>query len=363
MKSFGQFLKESDELLLKPDLFPILLSTSIGAARLPKLISDINAALTTGKIENAKFVGMKQNLSTILDRIRFNHNPQPHWLDEILKWAYLNDIDFMQANHAAGKIGLTQKILRKEPDNEKAKKFIEYALEVSTIHHAMEDVKKLAVKRTAAAPEDPKQKYIAPMAAKEAGRKVIAVLTELTDEIKIEYIKQVFENSKHVVTEFFELRDDSKKMTIFSRQNPQIQMFRYRVYDLDRKGDPIGMQAGWEQYLQNEADKAGQFMQDEFLAKNAKKLAKIVELKDNLQACTIIGQPHVMGRGIGGEIAFTFTDHSSFIVRNAVKWNTSSSGKFFNQFPTTFHDVVLPDGKAMPQPSEQRMIEVFAVTH
>lgn len=271
-------------------------------------------------------------------------------------------MDFFQPNHAAGKLKLTQKILKNDPNNEHAKKYVEYVMEVVTLHAALEKVKALSVKRQPAPVVDPRKQYIAPMASKDAGRKVIAVLTELTEQIKVEYIKLVYDRIADILQKYFSLKDDPKGLREFSRYNPEINRWSWYVFEKKPNGDPVAFLSGWEKYVQKEADTAGEFMQQQFLFKNAKKLAKIVELKDNLLDCKIIGRAHVMQQGIGGEIAFTFTDGSKFVVRNSVKDNRSSAGKWFSQFPTTFHNVIMPDGKPMGSPSEQRMIEVFAVT-
>jgi hypothetical protein len=66
------------------------------------------------------------------------------------------------------------------------------------------------------------------------------------------------------------------------------------------------------------------------------------------------------GADYGGEIAFTFKDGSSFVVRNKTVFKFSQLGTPFEQYPTTFHKVILPNGKSMSQPSEKRMVEVFA---
>lgn len=360
MKSFAQFIKE-DLSPLSVSQFPILASTAPGAKRLEKIILTINGALADGSIPNPRYNDLKFDVNRMIDDIRFDRHNSQHWLSDVLSWAYKADVDFFQPNHAAGKLKLTQKILKNEPGNEQAKKYVEYVMEVATLHAAMEKVKTLAVKRQPLPVEDPRKQYVAPMASKAAGKKVIDTLTELTNQIKVEYVKMVHDRLVKTIEKYFSLRNDRKALYDFRRYNPEIATMEWHVFEKTPQGDPTAMKDGWEKYVNKEAEEMGQFMQDQFLFKNAKKLAKIVELKDNLADCKIIGRAHVMSQGIGGEIAFTFTDGSKFMVKNSVKDNRSSAGKWFSQFPTTFHDVYLPNGKAMSTPSEQRMIEVFAV--
>lgn len=99
-------------------------------------------------------------------------------------------------------------------------------------------------------------------------------------------------------------------------------------------------------------------VRENFVAKNGMKLSLIVKAKGNLKQAKVLHMNS--GADYGGEIAFTFKDGSSFIVRNKTVFKYSSLGRPFEQYPTTFHNVVLPDGKAMSQPSEKRMVEVFA---
>jgi hypothetical protein len=122
-----------------------------------------------------------------------------------------------------------------------------------------------------------------------------------------------------------------------------------------------GLKTGYKQSLRAMGKRDATEMQASFLAKNTRKLAKIIELKNNLQ-----GEPKILharaGRGVfEGEIQFTFTDGSKFNVRNKIVVKTSVHGRQFLQFPTTFHDAKLANGKFTPgQPSEKEMIEVFA---
>jgi hypothetical protein len=102
-------------------------------------------------------------------------------------------------------------------------------------------------------------------------------------------------------------------------------------------------------------------IRDQFLYKNGGKLGAIVNMKDRagvkLQGAEIL---RVSGGVYEGDIRFTFSDGSSFTVRNQTVGKANAQGTFFYQFPTTFHDVVLPDGSLMREPSEERMQKVFA---
>jgi len=95
-----------------------------------------------------------------------------------------------------------------------------------------------------------------------------------------------------------------------------------------------------------------------FVDKNTFRISEISRLKGMVPDAEILSvEP---GPTFNSRMRFSFSDGSSFELRNKTVWKTSPLGVFFAQFPTTFHDVVLPDGKRMSQPSEARMIDVFA---
>ena len=110
------------------------------------------------------------------------------------------------------------------------------------------------------------------------------------------------------------------------------------------------------------AVKDADFIQRLFLYRNVRKLATIVERKGNLK-----GRPKILSSGIatGGYgfnvgMCFEFDDGSEFTVRCKVIYKPSIHEKAVTLYPITFHHVKLPDGTQMLNPSEERMIEVFA---
>lgn len=100
-------------------------------------------------------------------------------------------------------------------------------------------------------------------------------------------------------------------------------------------------------------------LRDQFVHKNGTKLSHIARKKGNLASGKTTEIFH--GEDFGGEMQFSFEDGSKFTVRNKTVFKISPLGRPFEQFPTTFHDVVMPDGSRMSSPSEQRMLDVFGV--
>ena len=77
----------------------------------------------------------------------------------------------------------------------------------------------------------------------------------------------------------------------------------------------------------------------------------------------------VGGRGIGVNVdgnhnrntmSFEFEDGSRFTVQNSIVLSYSVYGKPFYRYPTTFHNVILPNGDKLRNPSEAKIKKEFA---
>lgn len=116
--------------------------------------------------------------------------------------------------------------------------------------------------------------------------------------------------------------------------------------------------SGWKTIAKERAESQAVEIRDAFVGKNTFKLGRIVNSKGDLKEGKVLSINS--GADYGGELMFTFNDGTSFTVRNKTVIKQNMHGTVFAQYPTTFHDVVLPDGSKMSSPSEKRMVEVFA---
>jgi len=96
-----------------------------------------------------------------------------------------------------------------------------------------------------------------------------------------------------------------------------------------------------------------------FLTKNVQKIAAIVELKGSENAEITLKQASVEGRVLVTAMDFSFADGSSFEARNNIVYQTSGHGTPYVRYPTTFHNVIMPNGEPMKSPSEEEMKTVF----
>jgi hypothetical protein len=135
--------------------------------------------------------------------------------------------------------------------------------------------------------------------------------------------------------------------------------------------DPGGTEAtwtlksDWRKLILDRVTAIANRMQTFFAEKNTDKLSLILEIKDNLNGKPTILNVHAGLGVIEGNVKFSFEDGSFFTVRNKVveKSTTDWYGNWtpFYQFPTTFHQVSLPNGKLTAMYSEEQMVTDFAM--
>jgi hypothetical protein len=121
----------------------------------------------------------------------------------------------------------------------------------------------------------------------------------------------------------------------------------------------VSFAQGYTNTYRAAAQRNAKQIRDGFVSKNSDRISRIVQSKGNLKGAKVLSMNS--GADYGGEIRFDFFDGSSFVVRNKTVAKVSQLGKWFYQYPTTFHRVIMPDGTSMKKPSEKRMNEVFAV--
>ena len=126
-------------------------------------------------------------------------------------------------------------------------------------------------------------------------------------------------------------------------------MVRRDVYDrITNSAHVIDKRAG------ENADEVCRF----FVSKNVRKLDSIVEAKGNFTGIDIVSKS-LNPSGMEGRLRLRFDDGTSFEARSSVVMVWSASGKPFQRFPLTFHNVVMPDQTIMARPSEERMNTLF----
>ena len=188
-------------------------------------------------------------------------------------------------------------------------------------------------------------------------KKVIDLLSDTSKEIRGKIFSTQLKFLEKIVDIFNEKKDannnDYKK--IF-KNNPFAAQVIMRVFDHRANKLDDEYKATLEKMAQSTADE----IVDNFVYKNTGKIAYVVFTKNNLKSVTL-SNIKIDSGVVECNLNCHFKDGSSFIATTSVVLSYSKFGKPFYRFPTTFHEVMLPDGSRLAGPSEQKMEEVFAI--
>jgi hypothetical protein len=341
--------------------FP-LIAAAVATARAgyqQKSLSNVLEVLNTytDSIPNPVYKDAKSALNTAVDVVT-NFDGL---YGEAFRAAYrYNDVDlnFMYAAHAAGKIKLAKK---KKFDI--APIWFDVCAEIVTLHEALEALKSKVVKRAVRSDEERADDYVPPMPTTAAAKLVEDILKALTDGLTADYATYLH-NSFVTDVEIYRPKTRAERMQMHYMPGFTETILMPLVGDNwdSFNGVYTTLKSDYKAILLKKAQSDADFAQRMFLYKNVLKLATIIERKDNFSKYTIL-EGRINSAGFQGEIVFEFADGSKFNVRNKVVAKYSVHNRPFFQFPTTFHFAVLPNGTIMKgQPSEEEMIEIFAVT-
>jgi hypothetical protein len=96
---------------------------------------------------------------------------------------------------------------------------------------------------------------------------------------------------------------------------------------------------------------------------SAKEAVESFVLKMKMKLSVIVGSKgigvDVSGNSNRNTISFEFEDKSRFTVQNSIVLSYSVYGKPFYRYPTTFHNVILPNGDKLRNPSESKIKKEF----
>lgn len=365
--------------------------------KIERVVERLNKYGPDGTLSNAAYKELNDYASRLVDYSYFGviRNISPESMDKVRQnWAAYNDLDEFHTStlvHVEGKLKKAEAAVSKYKDDPIWQEFLKSVIakmkEFLPIAQGVVALKSRIVKRQPKEKETAetlKAKYVAPMASKEAGKIIVDALSELGEKMRVAYEKDLFERFMARAKEFAVLeaqqQSDSRNKyadllsfhEVWDRTPEYVTVKNFRGKEEKVRWYHHKMSTNASDILQKIAAQAAQDMKDQFVVKNAKKLDSIVDRKSHKS--TLTGPPtpvknlKVEQGALTGEMEFKFDDKSTFVVRNKVvygtRWNAGygRSNNFIHyvQFPTTFHDVKLPDGSAMGQPSEERMNNVFA---
>ena len=268
-----------------------------------------------------------------------------------------------QVQTSPGKLKKLQKLAGQHPVVDAAIKVFEeivpIALEIKELKGKIVKKKREAREKEATAAE----KRRAMMGSNDVER-VRSALKHITEDVREELYKSNLYWLTRVVTKWQEQYDPKNRQTTpweFYRNSPFNRTLVSRV--TERKGyahdAPHELKDDWKSHIEKEAKTITQSMIDGFVEKNTNKLAPILSTKNNLKELRVVDSDTSTGT-IEGTLKLSFEDESSFVVTSKVVWSYSKNGRPFSRYPTTFHNVVFPDGTKMRgRASEERMNTEF----
>jgi hypothetical protein len=351
---------------LSPDQFPILFADlkERRAASFAKAIEEINKGLEAKAIANPVFKESKETVSRIVYDAykayvsgpfiyggKFQDQPQDV---QDLESSFLI-MGLHECKSATKKVRASNAT---GPAVDAMKAFFD---EVEPLNHAFDALKPLIVKRQILSPEEreAKERYIPPMSTPGAMESMQQVLQNVTEK-KYEELVEVFCNQFEKNIARYQQADEAGRREL--TRNPYARAGVYEASEsTSYRSKEYTLKPDYKQILRGMAEREAKLIQDSFVFKNLKKLCSIVEKKGDFDRVEEVGSS-VSLSGLEGTIRVHFKDGAHFTANNSVVWSTSVYGKEFRRFPLTFHNVILAGGERMPQPSEERMNTVFAVS-
>ena len=145
------------------------------------------------------------------------------------------------------------------------------------------------------------------------------------------------------------------------------------TYDLYKSNDNYHLNKILSNFLDSEYGPNGHYVYslkkdyksivDKMAKQSAKDAVEGFVLKMKMKLSVIVGSRgigvDVSGNSNRNTISFEVEDKSRFTVQNSIVLSYSVYGKPFYRYPTTFHNVILPGGKKLSNPSEAKIKKEF----
>lgn len=201
-----------------------------------------------------------------------------------------------------------------------------------------------------------KEAYQQKLVSHDNVQKVIALLREKTEPM-IPQITQTYVDSYEGMVAKFQ----AEGITTYREFREYAERRPYSAYLLQQllkqQQGKLLLVPEYKQKIKKLAEQVAKSMVEEFINKSTGKLAYILNQKEltNLS----VGDIRYDIRSIETWIKAEFEDGSSFRMDLSVVGAYSFHGKPFYRYPATFHDVILPDGTKMRNPSIEKMETEF----
>ncbi len=344
----------------------------------------LEEGLAAGQIPNALYTKAKSALSRAIEQ---------SWVEQVRK-PFAWNRDYISQTDAVEKAALDEfswhpqvntinkmnRSAAEYPDTLAGMAIREALGEITKVLDLVKTCKDLAVKKTAApAPESVTLKYQAPAASDTAMAQILGELTAITEEARSGIAASL--EAHHVkILERFLAAQEAYLAQDAAGKTARFDVFTYAkglgqgkadgylmgkietvidtTYDRDRRCNIFTRKSGAGQVMKEAAAKDAEAICQSYVEKNMVKLAPIIEGRGDFARMSVLGRDVNPGQ-MEGRLQLSFGDGASFEARTQAVFSYSQYGTPFMRYPLTFHDVRMPDGSLMEQPSEKKMNEMF----
>lgn len=330
-------------------------SLRLAEERMP-LIADYVAK---EEIPNAVLGDMRNVLSDLVRNgyaklvdVHYDHHatpPQPAFLDE-LYWTVNKDLHTV--NSTEKKVEKLKKQFPEMVDHPVSEALKTLFSEAKILSEVGQFLKDHAVKRVIKTDEEreAEAKYVPPMADKASEALVRGVLITIANES--------YEHIKSSLTSYYvgvfdralekSAKDPGNRERSLSPTENRMLAVHARRSSRSEPYTPYPNRVAALDAIGAEAEKEAISIREQFVVKNLRKIASIVDKKGGLNGVDEIERKLDIG-GLEGRLRFSFNDGSSFEANNSVVSVVNSHGTFFQRFPLTFHNIVSTNAEAVSE--------------
>ncbi|WP_199032183.1 hypothetical protein [Ralstonia sp. ASV6] len=358
---------------MTPDDFPKLLASLQSRHHYGEVfkrsVIDVQTALEVGQIPNARWNEVKESLNRALEEAFEVLVRNPHFYsrhgelpEEIL------DLCFASGPQLHNLSAWDKRMAKFTLDHPAAHAIRAFLDEARPLGEAAVSLKDKVVKRVVKPVEEQEERFVPKQASSASLQLVRSALEAITHDA----YEALREAHVHELTRLL-----NRYMTAQAASKERLSPFEFYMHrdNLDSAGYDICSKCtkqkgptlsaryelvpNFDALIRDQAERFARKIQNSFVNKNLAKLASIVDAKRNLASVERVGY-HISLEGLRGTLRLTFDDGARCDAQNSVVLSRSSRGKRFLRFPLTFHNVRMPDGAAMKQPSEEKMNNEFA---
>jgi len=333
--------------------------------RFTEALEKLKQYIEAGELIQVEFKEMKEDLQRAINSSWTELIQSPYFHGGAWERLPKDVYDIGYLNTGLHLISSSLKKAKKYPEHELTQKVIKFFTELLPIERDVKTLKgKIVKKRKAAVDAEKKkeatfQKHVSSVDVKKVRTVLKRITTKLRNEIQEDNVQWLNDIVKKWKKQYNPENDKTDPYDFYKANPHNRSIVQKTIERSDGYHSSWKMKKGYKKILEKEATQMTDDMIEGFIGKNTAKLAAIVSEKGGLKTVTL--RRAFAGRGrIEGTLKLEFKDKSSFIVDSKIVHSYSKRGLPFSRYPTTFHNVIMPDGNKMKgKASEARMNKEF----